>query len=151
MPKLQNKSLNILNVGLKSFADNIRAAGGLVKHVDWQPPAGGDGSIGSKLADLINNERIEKANKKAFGYYVNANPVLEGIGIARDDLPGMTEKLLLHAGPPLDWENMCGPMKGAILGAAIYEGWASNLSEAERADCPTKFTLTNQNTSPKSR
>ena len=132
MPKLQNENLNITNVGLRSFADNIQTAGGSVIHVDWQPPAGGNKDIGSKLADLVLNEKIETANHQAFGRYLAANPVLEGIGIARDELPDMSGKIILHAGVPVNWKDMCGPMKGAILGAAIYEGWAGDLNEAEK-------------------
>jgi len=132
MPKLHNKELNISNVGLRTFSENIKISGGSVTHVDWQPPAGGDRKIGSKLADLVNHERIEAANHEAFGKYLAANPVLEGVGVAREDLPDMDGKIILHAGAPVDWNDMCGPMQGAILGAAIYEGWAENLVDAEK-------------------
>ena len=132
MPKLHNKELNISNVGLRTFSENIKTSGGSVTHVDWQPPAGGDRKIGSKLADLVNHERIEAANHEAFGKYLAANPVLEGVGVAREDLPDMDGKIILHAGAPVDWNDMCGPMQGAILGAAIYEGWAGNLVDAEK-------------------
>jgi hypothetical protein len=132
MPKLHNKELNISNVGLRTFSENIKTSGGSVTHVDWQPPAGGDRKIGSKLADLVNHERIEAANHEAFGKYLAANPVLEGVGVAREDLPDMDGKIILHAGAPVDWNDMCGPMQGAILGAAIYEGWAENLVDAEK-------------------
>jgi hypothetical protein len=132
MALLQNGDLKISNIGLRSFADNIQAAGGSVTHVDWQPPAGGDQEIGVKLADLINNKKIEAANKESFARYLSANPILTGVGIAQEDLPDMKGKIILHAGAPIDWGDMCGPMKGAILGAIIYEGWANNLVEAEK-------------------
>ena len=132
MPKLHNKELNISNVGLRTFSENIQASGGSSTHVDWQPPAGGDREIGSKLADLVNHERIEAANHEAFARYLAANPVLVGVGVAREDLPDMDGKIILHAGAPVDWNDMCGPMRGAILGAVIYEGWAENLVDAEK-------------------
>ena len=132
MPKLHNKELNISNVGLRTFSENIQASGGSSTHVDWQPPAGGDREIGSKLADLVNHERIEAANHEAFARYLAANPVLVGVGVAREDLPDMDGKIILHAGAPVDWNDMCGPMRGAILGAVIYEGWAENLVNAEK-------------------
>lgn len=132
MPKLHNKELNISNVGLRAFSENIQESGGSSTHVDWQPPAGGDREIGSKLADLVNHERIEAANHEAFARYLAANPVLVGVGVAREDLPDMDGKIILHAGAPVDWNDMCGPMQGAILGAAIYEGWAENLVDAEK-------------------
>ena len=132
MPKLHNKELNISNVGLRTFSENIQASGGSSTHVDWQPPAGGDRELGSKLADLVNHERIEAANHEAFARYLAANPVLVGVGVAREDLPDMDGKIILHAGAPVDWNDMCGPMRGAILGAVIYEGWAENLVDAEK-------------------
>jgi hypothetical protein len=42
------------------------------------------------------------------------------------------ERLLLHAGPPVAWEQMCGPMQGAMVGAVLYEGWAETPEQATR-------------------
>src|SRR5439155_1047643 len=55
-----------------------------------------------------------------------------GAGAAGEVIPGMTRRTLLHAGPPLAWEAMCGPMRGAIVGALIYEGLADTPEAAER-------------------
>src|SRR5262249_41973305 len=38
----------------------------------------------------------------------------------------------LHAGPPVDWPRMCGPLRGAIQGAIVLEGWARDLTAAEK-------------------
>ena len=38
--------------------------------------------------------------------------------------PGMRDNLLLHAGPPIEWERMSGPLRGAVIGALIFEGLA---------------------------
>jgi hypothetical protein len=46
------------------------------------------------------------------------------MGKARDVIPGYHDKLFLHAGPPVTWERMCGPQRGAVMGALIYEGMA---------------------------
>jgi hypothetical protein len=51
---------------------------------------------------------------------------------ALDVIPGMTDRSVFHAGPPVAWERMCGPMKGAIAGACLLEGWAGTLEEAEK-------------------
>jgi hypothetical protein len=50
--------------------------------------------------------------------------------MARDVIPGMADYLILHAGPPVTYEKMCGPMRGAIIGACLFEGWAKTASEA---------------------
>lgn len=75
---------------------------------------------------------IEKANKEAIDAMQEAQPVLKGIGIAKDVVPGMHEKLILHAGPPITWDKMSGPLKGAVIGGLIYEGLAVDPDEAEK-------------------
>jgi len=75
---------------------------------------------------------INKANVEAVSRMMEARPVLVGMGKAIDVIPGMHENLLLHAGPPIDWNRASGPMKGAITGALIFEGRAKNMEEAEK-------------------
>jgi len=74
---------------------------------------------------------IEKANREATERMMEARPVLVGLGKARDVIPGMRDNLLLHAGPPITWERMSGPMKGAVIGALIFEGKAKDDAEAQ--------------------
>jgi len=74
---------------------------------------------------------IDSANSEAVERIVEARPVLTGLGKALDLIPGMHEDLLLHAGPPIDWEKASGPLRGALIGALIFEGRASDEEEAE--------------------
>jgi Protein of unknown function (DUF1116) len=74
---------------------------------------------------------IEAANLTAVTRMMEARPLLSGMGIAREVIPGMRDNLLLHAGPPIGWERMSGPLRGAILGALIFEGQAQTAAEAE--------------------
>jgi hypothetical protein len=74
---------------------------------------------------------IEQANAEATERMMEARPVLVGLGKARDVIPGMRDNLLLHAGPPITWERASGPMQGAITGALIFEGKATNEAEAQ--------------------
>jgi len=132
---LFSRELRVVNLGLSSFADTLRDHGTPVLDLDWRPPAGGDPA----LADLIDrlkdgggwNEEVERANADAVGRLLAAEPRVIGIGIARDVIPGMTDRTILHAGPPLPWERMCGPMRGAVLGGLIYEKLAASAEEAE--------------------
>ena len=75
-------------------------------------------------------EIIELANKKVTEMILNGQPVLLDIGIAEEVIPGMTRKTILHAGPPIKWEKMSGPLRGAVIGALIYEGLAGDKEEA---------------------
>lgn len=127
---LFEKKLKVINLGLKSFADSVRSLGVDVVHVDFTPPAGGKSNLIDALSKL-NNEKIDEANKIAFSKMTNARPVLIDIKQAKDVIPGMTKVTILHAGPPIIWEKMCGPVHGAIVGALIYEGLAKTELEAE--------------------
>jgi len=73
---------------------------------------------------------IEKSNQTAVDNMMTARPILTGVETARDVIPGMKENLLLHAGPPIEWERMSGPMRGAIIGGILFEGLAKNEKEA---------------------
>lgn len=73
---------------------------------------------------------IDRANEKAVSAILRAKPVLKGISTAAQVIPGMKKNLILHSGPPVAWDDMCGPMKGAVIGGLIYEGLARTDSEA---------------------
>ena len=73
---------------------------------------------------------IEKANQEALKRLLDARPVWVGVEKAIDVIPGMKKNLLLHAGPPVTWDRMCGPQKGAVMGALMYEGLAKSPEEA---------------------
>ena len=77
-------------------------------------------------------EEIEKANSKAVERMMESDPVWVGIGPAKKVIPGFKDMMLTHAGPPIDWKRMSGPVRGAVIGAAIYEGWASSPEKADR-------------------
>jgi hypothetical protein len=73
---------------------------------------------------------IDQANQKAVERMMEARPILKGVAPARDVIPGMKPNLLLHAGPPIEWARMSGPLRGAVIGAIIFEGLAKNEKEA---------------------
>lgn len=39
------KEVKVINIGIPSFADDLKKQGIPVVHVDWQPPAGGNKKI----------------------------------------------------------------------------------------------------------
>ncbi len=73
---------------------------------------------------------INKANEQAVSRMMEARPILKGVAPARDVIPGMKPNLLLHAGPPIEWARMSGPLRGAVIGALIFEGLAKTEQEA---------------------
>ena len=74
---------------------------------------------------------IDAANAQALERVFASRPFLIGVRPAREVLSGLEEHTVLHAGPPLGWETMCGPLRGAILGVLQYEGWAADETAAQ--------------------
>ncbi len=72
---------------------------------------------------------IEAANREALDRLCRARPAWTGVRVAREAL-GLPDHALLHAGPPITWERMCEPMRGAIVAAILFEGWASTAAAA---------------------
>lgn len=75
-------------------------------------------------------EKIEAANQKCLEVINRSNPVWVDVIPAREVLPGLGEKMILHAGPPISFEDMCSAQQKGVMGAAVYEGWAETLEEA---------------------
>ncbi len=123
--------LQVINIGIPLFAEDLAKQGQQVLHLEWSPPAGGNTVLLAAL-DKLNSAEVESANSQAFERICQAHPYLEGIGTAREVIPGLHDKyMLLHAGPPITWSRMSGPLRGAVLGALLYEGWADTLAAAE--------------------
>ncbi len=74
---------------------------------------------------------IEEANQQAVSKILQAKPVIAGISTAGEAIPGMRRNLILHSGPPVTWTDMCGPMRGAVIGGLLYEGLAKDQAGAE--------------------
>jgi hypothetical protein len=82
--------------------------------------------------NLSLEQNINNANSQAVDIMLGGDPVLVDVVRAGDVIPALDKgKVILHAGPPIEWERMCGPMRGAIMGIAVFEGWATDLDDAE--------------------
>jgi len=75
---------------------------------------------------------IDQANATAVERMMSARPILTGVAPARMVIPGMKDNLLLHAGPPIEWARMSGPLRGAMIGAMLFEGLAKTEAEATK-------------------
>lgn len=131
--RLFSTGLKPVNLGLDMFAEDLTSQGVAPVRMDWTPPGGGDPEIIAALGRLEHPEiadRIDAANEEAVSRVLAAQPFLEGFGQAIDTVPGMTKQTILHAGPPISWERMSGPMMGAVTGALVFEGLAKDLDEA---------------------
>lgn len=73
---------------------------------------------------------VDEANRAAVERMMAAHPVLRTVARAGEVIPGLEAKRILHAGPPIQWPRMSGPLRGAVIGALIYEGLAESREEA---------------------
>jgi hypothetical protein len=127
----------LINLGLAQFADGPLAVGAPVMAVDWQPPGRGDPELARLCGELADDReglgaRVAAANRLALERLIAAEPRLVEVRPAGEVLAGMTPTTILHAGPPIEWGNMCGAMRGGIVGALLYEGLADTPQAAEQ-------------------
>jgi hypothetical protein len=120
--------VRVINIGLQGFARDLVTNRAAVVQVDWTPPAGN-----LAVLEKLDSPQVEKANAEALTRILAADPVLVDVRRAGELIPVLDrERLVLHAGPPIEWARMCGPLRGAICGALVFEGWANDLPAAEK-------------------
>ncbi|WP_339289436.1 DUF1116 domain-containing protein [Paenibacillus sp. FSL E2-0201] len=142
--ELFTNKLNVINVGIENFRDDLLKQNANVTHLEWMPPGRGNPELIAaldKLEDPSVTDKIEAANKEAVERIINSQPVLIGFDQAINVVPGMTKNTILHAGPPITWERMNGPMKGAVTGAIVFEGLAPNIEEAAELAASGEITF----------
>ncbi len=117
----------VATAGTDMLAASIEEQGSAVERADWRPPHEGTEAA---LNVLFSDDRMRDANEIAIGRMLAVRPQLVGVKVARDVFLGMTDRTFLHAGPPLEWGRASGPMRGAIIGAMLYEGLADDPDDA---------------------
>ncbi len=124
---LFNQPLNVINVGIEMFSDDMKKQNVPVTQLDWTPPGQGNLTSGNGMDDIAASplaDKIAAANQLALERIIQSHPVLIGYDQAINVVPGMTRNTILHAGPPIHTgEKMCGAM-GAVTGALVFEGLA---------------------------
>lgn len=131
MNNLFSQKLAVINCGLKDFAQNLENENVSVCDVSFTPKCQSDDALSLKLAKLMQSQKVKQANEEAVEKYLNSNPSLVSVALGKEVIDGLDNcKRILHSGPPIEFENMCGPMQGAICGAIVYEGWADSVEAA---------------------
>jgi hypothetical protein len=118
----------VVTVGAPTFDEALAAQGVPTVAVDWKPPPAADAAA---VAAVAADPRLAEANRTAVERMVAVRPRLVDIRPA-GDVVGIARRQLLHAGPPIGWDDASGPLRGAIVGACLYEGWADTPQEAEQ-------------------
>lgn len=116
----------VVSLGLDLFARELRELHVPITHVAWRPPAGADPRLLAALERLEpERDTIEAANTEALARLTGGEPVLVDCRPAWEALE-LPPRMVLHAGPPIEWERACEPLRAAVLCAVRYEGWAAN-------------------------
>ncbi len=128
--------VGVVNVGLSLFADAIREQGAPVISVDWRVPAGGQPAAVEALSRLygIHADRIEAANAEVLRRLDSGTPLLTGVTTVAAAVPGLVEgsgRTLLHCGPAIGYAEAPDPLRRSMRAAAVAEGWADSLEQAD--------------------
>src|SRR5262245_13204543 len=118
----------VITVGAPTFDEALAAQGIDTVPVDWRPPAAASAAA---VAAVTADPRLVDANRTAVERMGAVRPQLVDIRSAAE-VVGIGGRQLLHAGPPIAWADASGPLRGAIVGACLYEGWADGPGAAEK-------------------
>ncbi|MBS4055287.1 MAG: DUF1116 domain-containing protein [Thermaerobacter sp.] len=131
MKDLFGKELRVINVGAPIFADDLTLQSVSHVHLAWRPPMGGDEGLLAALDKLEAQRKVRaRANDEVLRRIKAVTGKLIGVKRAGEVIPGLDARTILHAGPPVDWSHMAGPMRGAVVGALLYEGLAATPAAA---------------------
>ncbi|TAM93649.1 MAG: DUF1116 domain-containing protein [Jatrophihabitans sp.] len=126
MTHLLDGDIAVVTAGVDLLAAAAEAQAADVTRVDWQPPMAG---TGPDLVTVLGDPRRREANAEALRQVSGVRAMLVDVLPARDAL-GLDERSVLHAGPPIAWERASGPLRGALLGAAAFEGVVEDPEDA---------------------
>jgi hypothetical protein len=117
----------VVTAGVEVLAGALEEQSVEVRRTKWSPPADGTEAA---LARLAAGPEAAEANEVAIARLLAVRPHLVDVARAIDVIPGLTERTFLHAGPPLSWAEASGPMRGALMGAMLYERLADTPEDA---------------------
>ena len=146
-PIVVPEEIGVVNVGLPLFAAAVTAQGRPAVQVDWRVPADGDPTTLSALRRLSGplHEQVEEANAEVFRRLDTGVPVVTGVRPARAVVPGLSERTLLHAGPPMAADDACDPLRRSMRAAIVAEGWAADPAAADALLSRGEITLSPAN------
>jgi hypothetical protein len=119
------------------LADALSDQAVRVSRTQWQPPMAG---TEADLARVMGDPRRAAANALALERMTSATATLVDVRPA-SEVVGLERGTFLHAGPPITWERASGPMRGALIGAVLFEGLADTAEDAEQRLATGEFTL----------
>lgn len=130
--RLLSEKPQVINIGIQGFVAPIESHYGKAIQFAWKPIAGGNMTYAKWIKELNGSAEVAEANQKVIGRIAAGSPFLKDVVPAYTVIPELKEKVLLHAGPPIVYQDMTGPMQGACVGAILFEKWATTEAEAKQ-------------------
>ena len=125
---------SVITAGVELLADALREQAVEVTEVSFTPavtePAADPAAVLPALDAVLADPRRAAANAEAARRMLGVGAMLVDVVPAADAL-GMRPGQFFHAGPPIDWERASGPLRGALIGAMLFEGLADTAADAE--------------------
>ncbi|GHU73200.1 hypothetical protein AGMMS49992_11020 [Clostridia bacterium] len=75
-------------------------------------------------------EKIARANDAALQCLVESDPIWIDVQPAGECVDGLTDHMILHSGPPIDYSDMVMLHRRGMVSAMLFEGWARDEAEA---------------------
>jgi hypothetical protein len=125
--------VGVVNVGLPLFAAAVADQGRPAVQVDWRIPAGGDPVVLAALRRLSGplTQQVDAANAEVVRRLDTGVPMLVGVRRARDVVPQLDGRVLLHPGPAIELDQVCDPLRRSLRITAVAEGWCVTVEEAD--------------------
>jgi Protein of unknown function (DUF1116) len=126
--------VSVVNIGLSLFAQAVKDQATRVQSIEWRIPAGGELDLVAALERLYGPraDDIDAANAEVVRRMDQGVPMLVDIAAAHTVIPALSGRMLLHCGPDVDWADACDPLRRSMRAAAVAEGWAEGVEEADR-------------------
>lgn len=83
---------------------------------------------------------LDPADAAALERMHRVDPIWRGIALARDGI-AFDGHTVLHAGPQVDLRNIAQPLLNSAAVAAVFEGWASDIAQAQIMICGGEIKL----------
>lgn len=131
MSNMLNSEIKSINLGIDCFSTGISDQGNESLHVNWKPPVDVEAVTLIRDAEYDGTvDKINEANQKAYNILMDAEPYFVGIKKVIDTVPDFKPNMVLHSGPPIEWDRMIKTQRKGIVGAVLHEKLAKTEEEA---------------------
>jgi hypothetical protein len=134
LPALPITLESVVCAGVDLLADALRDQAVHVETVDYRPiviETADATAVPEALSTVLGDPRRTAANALAAQRMLEVRVQLVDVRPASEAL-GLRPGEFCHAGPPIDFDRASGPLRGALIGAMLFEGLATDEADATK-------------------